>query len=102
MIPSGLCRDRRHGTALHRALVQVEIKAGADSVRIPQYPMPLEAKRAIAPHIQKLLRFEVLKPIPVYLEHTLLPVKQPHTNDYSPVHDLRSVNKRVMDIPYCP
>ncbi|XP_078303783.1 uncharacterized protein LOC144616519 [Panthera onca] len=36
--------------------------------------------------------------LPVCLEHPLLPVKKPHTNDYQPVQDLREVNKRVADI----
>uniref|UniRef100_A0ABI7Z5M5 Reverse transcriptase domain-containing protein n=1 Tax=Felis catus TaxID=9685 RepID=A0ABI7Z5M5_FELCA len=36
--------------------------------------------------------------LPVCLEHPLLPVKKPHTNDYRPVQDLQEVNKRVTDI----
>lgn len=69
-----------------------------DPIKVHQNPMPLEAKRGITPNIQKLLKLGVLKPIQSAWNKPLLPVKNPHTNDYCPVQDLREVNKRFMDI----
>lgn len=59
--------------ALHRAPVYVEIKAGAEPVKVHQYPMPLEAKRGITPDIWRLLKLGVLQP-----------VKKPYANDCCP------------------
>ena len=37
------------GLALHRTPVYTEIEAGADAIKVCQYPVPLEAKRGIIP-----------------------------------------------------
>lgn len=86
------------GLALHRSPFYFEIKAGADPVKVCQYPMPLEVKRGITLHIRKLLKLGVIKPIQSVWSMPLLPLKKPHTNDYHPVQDLREVNKTVVDI----
>nr|XP_021520561.1 LOW QUALITY PROTEIN: uncharacterized protein LOC110566968 [Meriones unguiculatus] len=84
--------------AKHRPPVFVELKPGADPVRIRQYPMPQEARKGITPHIRKLLAEGALRPCQSAWNTPLLPVKKPHTNDYRPVQDLREVNELIMDI----
>ncbi|XP_076419054.1 uncharacterized protein LOC121825602 [Peromyscus maniculatus bairdii] len=86
------------GLAKHRPPVYVEIKSDADPVKVRQYPMSLEAKKGITPHIRRLLSLGVLRPIQSAWNTPLLPVKKPHTGDYRSVQDLREVNKRVVDI----
>ena len=87
--------------ALHRPLVYVEIKSGAEPVNVFPYPMPLEARRGITPDIRRLLNLGVLKSVQSAWNTPLWSVGKPHTSDYWLIQDLREVNKRVMDIPYC-
>ncbi|XP_048208120.1 uncharacterized protein LOC125355755 [Perognathus longimembris pacificus] len=86
------------GLAKHHPPIFVELKAGADPIKVHQYPMSLEAKKGITPHIRKLLESGILKLIQSAWNTPLLPVRKPNSNDYRPVQDLREVNKRVMDI----
>ncbi|KAL4835790.1 hypothetical protein H8958_005192, partial [Nasalis larvatus] len=86
------------GLAKHRPAIFVEIKPGTDPVRVRQYPMPLEAKEGITPHIRRLLDQGVLRACHSPWNTPLLPVRKPNSKDYRLVQDLREVNKRVMDI----
>uniref|UniRef100_A0A8C9GKG3 Reverse transcriptase domain-containing protein n=1 Tax=Piliocolobus tephrosceles TaxID=591936 RepID=A0A8C9GKG3_9PRIM len=86
------------GLAKHRPAIFVEVKPGTDPVRVRQYPMPLEAKEGITPHIRWLLDQGVLRACHSPWNTPLLPVCKPNSKDYRPVQDLREVNKRVMDI----
>lgn len=49
--------------ASHRPPILVELKPGTEPANVCQYPMSLEAKQGITPHIHFLLNQEVLKPI---------------------------------------
>lgn len=84
--------------AKHWPPIFVEFKPGADSARIRQYPMSLEARSAITPHIRRLSDSGVLRPCQSAWNAPLLPVKKPHSKAYRPVQDLWEVSKRVMDI----
>lgn len=86
------------GLARHRPALFIELKPGADPVRVKQYPLPMEAKSGITPHIRRLLDSGVLRPCHSPWNTPLLPVRKPNSGDYRPVQDLREVNKRVMDI----
>uniref|UniRef100_A0A5F7ZV67 Uncharacterized protein n=1 Tax=Macaca mulatta TaxID=9544 RepID=A0A5F7ZV67_MACMU len=86
------------GLAKHRPAIFVEVKPGTDPVRVWQYPMPLEAREGITPHIHRLLDQGVLRACHSSWNTPLLPVRKPNSTDYRPVQDLREVNKRVMDI----
>ncbi|KAF0883242.1 POK19 protein, partial [Crocuta crocuta] len=86
------------GLAKHRPPVFLELKPGADLARIRQYPMFLEAKKGITPHIRRLLDLGVLGPCQSAWNTPLLLICKPNSNDYRPVQYLREVNKRVMDI----
>ncbi|XP_023060423.1 peptidyl-tRNA hydrolase 2, mitochondrial isoform X1 [Piliocolobus tephrosceles] len=83
------------GLAKHRPAIFVEVKPGMDPVRVRQYPMPLEAREGITPHIRRLLDQGVLRACHI-LEYST--VHKPNSTDCRPVQDLREVNKRVMDI----
>lgn len=86
------------GLAKHRPAIFVELKPRMDPVRVRQYPMALEAKEGIIPHIRRLLDHGVLRPCHSPWNTPLLPIQKPNSKEYRPVQDLREVNKRVMDI----
>jgi hypothetical protein len=86
------------GLVEHRVPVIVEINSSAQPIRVHQYPMSSEARRGIAPHINRLLEAGILWPCRSAWNTPLLPVKKPRGKDYRPVQDLREVNKRVEDI----
>ncbi|KAK1342249.1 hypothetical protein QTO34_015005 [Cnephaeus nilssonii] len=76
------------GLGAHRAPVLGDLKPGEGP----------EARKGIQPNIRRLRGIGVLVPCQSAWNTPLLPVKEPHTNDYQPVQDLQEVNKRVMDI----
>ncbi|XP_078303750.1 uncharacterized protein LOC144616462 [Panthera onca] len=84
--------------AKHRPALFIELKPGADPVRVRQYPMSMEARNGITPHIRRLLDLGILRPCHSAWNTPLLPVRKPNSADYHPVQDLREVNRRVMDI----
>ncbi|XP_053756686.1 uncharacterized protein LOC128776459 [Panthera pardus] len=86
------------GLAKHRPALFIELKPGADPVRVRQYPMSMEARNGITPHIRRLLDLGILRPCHSAWNTPLLPVRKPNSADYRPVQDLREVNRRVMDI----
>lgn len=63
----------------------MEIKPGVDLVKVPQYPVPLEAKKDITPHVRQLLDLGVLQPMQLAWNMPLLSIKKSHTNDYRPL-----------------
>lgn len=91
------------GLAKHQPAIFVEVKPGTDPVRVRQYPMPLEAREGITPHIRRLLDQGVLRACHSSWNTPLLPVRKPNSTDYRPVQDLREVNKGSWTyIPLCP
>lgn len=64
-----------------------------------QYPMPLEAKKGITPHIRRLLDLGSSGLCGWSGTHPCCPmIKKPHTNDYTMVQDLQETNMRAIDI----
>ena len=59
--PQALAETAGIGLAKHRPSLIVELKPSATPVRVRQYPMPSQARRGIAPHIQRLLREGILR-----------------------------------------
>lgn len=49
------------GLAKHRPALFIEVKPGTDPVCVRQYPMPVEAKNGITPHIRRFLDLGVLR-----------------------------------------
>ena len=92
---NSLRRGPRQGTSFaeHRPPVYVDLKPGADPIRVQQYPMTLEARQGITPHIHRLLAQKILRPYQLAWNTPLLPVKKPNPHDYRPVQDLREVNR---------
>ncbi|CAD7671646.1 unnamed protein product [Nyctereutes procyonoides] len=74
------------GLAQHQLAIYIELKLGADPVR------------GITPHIRWLLDSGILRPCQSAWNTPLLPVPEPHSNDYRPVQDLREVNRQVEDM----
>ena len=81
------------GFAEHHPPVCVDLKPGADPIWVQQYPMTLEARQGITPHIHRLLAQKILRPYQLAWNTPLLPVKKPNPHDYRPVQDLREVNR---------
>ena len=57
------------GLAKHRPPIYIELKPGAEAVRVKQYQMPQEAQRGIRLHIRGLLAQGILTPMPIQLEY---------------------------------
>ena len=57
------------GLAKHRPPIYIELKPGAEAVRVKQYQMPQEAQRGIRLHICGLLAQGILTPMPIELEY---------------------------------
>lgn len=92
----GMGRNRGPRLVVKQAPLFIELKPGAEPVHIKQYPMTLEAREGITPHIKHLLDLGILRQRRSPW-NTLLPVKKSGTGDYWPVQDLREVNDRTMD-----
>lgn len=83
------------GLAKNHPLILIDLKPEGQPVRILQYYIPCEASLGIQVHLDQLLTWGLLKWCQSPWNTPLSPVKKPGTNDYSPVQDLRAVNKAV-------
>ncbi|KAK1340843.1 LOW QUALITY PROTEIN: hypothetical protein QTO34_017238 [Cnephaeus nilssonii] len=88
--PPGLAKDH--------TLVLIELKPGAQPVKIHQYPIPREAHLGIQVHLDRLLQWGLVKQCRSPWNTPLLPVKKPGTNNYCPVQDLWAVNEAVITL----
>ena len=100
MIPQGLggklTPNPHPGLAIHQAPVVIELKPGAIPVRKHQYPLPLEARVGILPHISRLKQESILIECQSAWNTPILPVKKEGGQDYRPVQDLRLVNQATV------
>uniref|UniRef100_A0ABI7XSI6 Reverse transcriptase domain-containing protein n=1 Tax=Felis catus TaxID=9685 RepID=A0ABI7XSI6_FELCA len=96
--PQAWAETRGIELAQHRPAIYIELKLGADPVRVCQYPMPLAERTGIMPHIRRLLDSGILRLCQSSWNSPLLTVRKPHSNNHRPVQDLREVNRRVMDV----
>ncbi|XP_058715777.1 uncharacterized protein LOC131590004 [Poecile atricapillus] len=77
--------------------VVVELKEGAQPVRIKQYPIKLEAKQGVAPLITQFLAQGILQECESDFNTPIFPVRKPN-GKYRLVQDLRAINNIVKDI----
>ena len=88
--------------AKHHAPVITELKPGTVPVRKHQYPLPIEARAGILPHINRLKQVGVLVECQSAWNTPILPVKKEGGQDYRPGQDLRLVNHGYCDFtPHC-
>ncbi|KAL9871155.1 uncharacterized protein GJ701_016870 [Geothlypis trichas] len=77
--------------------VKVELKEGAQPVRVKQYPLKLEARRGVAPLIKQFLAQGILQECESEYNTPIFPVRKPN-GKYRLVQDLRAINEIVKDI----
>ncbi|XP_005534386.1 PREDICTED: uncharacterized protein LOC102107869 [Pseudopodoces humilis] len=77
--------------------VVVELKEGAQPVRIKQYPIKLEAKQGVAPLITQFLAQGILQECESDFNTPIFPVRKPN-GKYRLVQDLRAINNITKDI----
>ncbi|XP_027764502.1 uncharacterized protein LOC114071041, partial [Empidonax traillii] len=77
--------------------VVIELKEGAQPVRIKQYPISLEARRGVAPLIEQIIVLGILKECESEFNTPIFPVRKPN-GKYRLVQDLRAVNLLTKDI----
>lgn len=97
-VPGVWAEDNPPGLARNIAPVIVELKPGAQPVSLRQYFIPRKAVAGIQTHLNRLLKYGILKPCQSPWNTPLLPVQKPGTDDYRPVQDLRAVNQATVTI----
>ncbi|KAF0885103.1 POLY protein, partial [Crocuta crocuta] len=78
--------------------VVVELKPGAEPTCQRQYFIPRKAQVGIQKHLERLLKYGILRLCQSPWNTPLLPVQKPGTDDYRPVQDLRAVNQGTVTI----
>jgi hypothetical protein len=58
----------------------------------------MRGQEGISHHLQRLLKYEILRPCQSAWNTPLLPVQKPGTNDYCPVQDLRAVSQAAVTL----
>lgn len=91
-------KENPPGLAQNHALTLIDLKPGAQPVKICQYMVLWEVCLGIQIHLDQLLKWRLLNQCQSPWNTPLLPVKKPRTNDYHPVHDLRSINEAVITL----
>lgn len=97
-VPGVWAEDNPPGLARNIAPIVVELKPGAQPVSLRQYFIPRKAVAGIQIHLNRLLKYGILRPCQSAWNTPLLPVQKPGTNDYRPVQDLRAVNQATVTI----
>ncbi|XP_050170131.1 uncharacterized protein LOC126639415 [Myiozetetes cayanensis] len=77
--------------------VVIELKEGAQPVRVRQYPISLEARKGVAPLIKQFVTLGILEECESEFNTPIFPVKKPN-GKYRLVQDLRAVNLLTKDI----
>lgn len=77
--------------------VKVELKEGAQPVKVKQYPLKLEARRGVAPLIKQFLVQGILQECESEYNTPIFPVRKPN-GKYRLVQDLMAINEIVKDI----
>ena len=68
------------GVRLAKCPISVKLKSDVTPIRVKQYPLSLEARQRIAPHIQWLLEAKILKRCRSPWNTPLLPIKKARGN----------------------
>ena len=98
LFPEVWAEDNPPGLARYQAPVIIELKPGVTPVRKRQYPIPIEARIGILPHINRLKQAGILVECQSAWNTPILPVKKEGGQDYSPVQDLRLVNQAAVTL----
>lgn len=77
--PQAWAETRGIELARHRPAIYIELKLGANPVRVCQYPMPLVERTGIMPHIRRLLDSGILRLCQSSWNSPLLTVRKPHS-----------------------
>uniref|UniRef100_A0A670ILY5 Gag-Pol polyprotein n=1 Tax=Podarcis muralis TaxID=64176 RepID=A0A670ILY5_PODMU len=95
-VPPGVWAENSPpGMAKNIAPIVVTLKPMATPVSVKQYPLPRRAAEGIQKHLDRLLKYGLLKPCQSEWNTPLLPVRKPGTDEYRPVQDLRLVNQAI-------
>ena len=84
------------GLARCHAPILIDLKPGAQLVKLQQYSIPREAQLGIQAHLHRLLEHGLLIKCQSPCNTPLLPVKKPGTQAYCPVQDLRAINEAAI------
>ena len=84
--------------AEHHAPVIMELKPGTILVRWCWYPLWMEARTGILPHINRLKQAGILVECQLAWNMLILPVKRERGQDNRPVQDLRLVNQATVTL----
>ena len=82
----------------HQAPVITELKPGTILVRKSRYPLRIEARASVLPHINRLKQAGVLVESQSAWNTPILPVKKEEGQDYRSVQDLRLVNQATVTL----
>ncbi|XP_053239993.1 uncharacterized protein LOC128411581, partial [Podarcis raffonei] len=95
-VPPGVWAENSPpGMAKNIAPIVVTLKPMATPVSVKQYPLPRREAEGIQKHLDRLLKYGLLKPCQSEWNTPLLPVRKPGTDEYRPVQDLRLVNQAI-------
>ncbi|XP_054247542.1 protein NYNRIN-like [Indicator indicator] len=90
--------DTEHpGRAKNALPITIDLKPGAQPIRIKQYPLRRKDREGILPIIEKFIKYGLLTECESSYNTPILPVKKP-TGGYRLVQDLRAINKITRDI----
>ncbi|XP_060100331.1 uncharacterized protein LOC132575537 [Heteronotia binoei] len=98
IVPGVWAEDNPPGLARHHAPIVIELLPGIQPVRLRQYPIPWRAIEGIQKHLDRLLKYGILKECQSPWNTPLLPVQKPGTGEFRPCQDLRAVNQKTVTL----
>ncbi|XP_060092559.1 uncharacterized protein LOC132570142 [Heteronotia binoei] len=98
VVPGVWAEDNPPGLARHHAPIIIELQPDVQPVRLRQYPIPWKAIEGIQKHLDRLLKYGILKECQSPWNTPLLPVQKPGTGEFRPCQDLRAVNKKTVTL----
>lgn len=97
-LPIVWAEDSPPGLARHVPPVVVELKSGAEPALQKQCFTPHKAQVGIQKHLERRLKYEILRPRQSSWNTPLLPVQKPGTNECRPVQGLRAANQATVTL----
>ncbi|XP_067999225.1 uncharacterized protein [Melanerpes formicivorus] len=93
----GVWDTEQPGRAKNALPVIIDLKPGAQPVRLKQYPLRKEDREGVLPIVEKFLKYGLLTECESAYNTPILPVRKP-AGGYRLVQDLRAINKITKDI----
>lgn len=90
--------SKKPGKAKNVTPLKIELSPGVIPVRVNQYPIRLEACKALEPLISFFIQYGLLRECQSEFNTPVLPVKKPRSQEYRLVEDLKAINKITVDI----